>query len=139
MPQFMIDLSTKHIASVLKHDEENGLPFENALLDILESHADQQKEQQALRLTEAVEEPEHYKVVPQIGIRQVYGHAETMELGEEFTMFDVIKTMDPEDAEQITEDQMRGWGTPFANWISAQENFMVAPGNASPRRYIRTN
>ena len=146
MTQLLIDLSNKHLQIVLKHGEETGLQFEDALIDLIEIHADNKAN--AVRETlKAVQDATGsvgggksvtVTSTKKTTIQEVYALALTQPVDVEFTIFDVIERMEGDALCGITEDQMRGWGTPFSNWINKHsDKFKVVEGNHQPRKYVR--
>lgn len=145
MTQVLIDMSNKHLQIVLKHGEETGLQFDDALIDLIEVHADNKANAvratlQAVKDTGSAGAGKSVVVESEekIAIQEVYPLAFAMPLDKPFTMFDVIETLPNAKVVMVTEDQMRGWGTPFSNWINKNsDRFKVVEGNPQPRQYIR--
>ena len=148
MAQVIVEISTKQMSIVLKHAEDNNLRFEDAFRDIIDLHEDLRTETIAATLKAVVESVDASNtsagktvLVPSneiVSITEVYAMAKAMPMHKPFTIFDVIETMPNSRVIEVTEDQMRGWGTPFSNWVKRNAaQFQVVDGNHNPRQYVR--
>jgi len=145
MTKVFVDLTNNHMQIILKHGEETGLLFDAALIDLIEMHAD--RKACAVRETlKAVQDHDssvggvellRLRSEKLIAIQEIYPLALTMPIDVPFTLFDVIELLPNSKAIQVTDDQMRGWGTPFSNWISKHSDIFQVEANTQPRKYIR--